>query len=80
MYTYFLAFPRRDTVNDGVVIVQNNSGDTGKHFLEMLLEASNIFAVTDYLQQIFITDEVESENKEILEIQVAILGECLYPE
>lgn len=57
---YLFTLTRSNTIDDSVVFIEDDGGDTGEHFLEMLLQAGNVLAVADDFQQIFVTHEVES--------------------
>lgn len=58
-----LAFPRRHTLDLRQLIVEHDCRDTRKHLLQMLHDPQDLFAVTDDLQQILVTDEVETRER-----------------
>ena len=61
--THLLSLLRRQPEDLVVVIVQQDVGDARKHLLEVLLQARDVLAVADDLQQVFISHEVEPASR-----------------
>ncbi|KAH9392991.1 hypothetical protein TYRP_006090 [Tyrophagus putrescentiae] len=51
-------------------LAENDGGDAGKHLLEVLLQAGNVLAVADDLQQVLVADKVEAREAAALPLQV----------